>query len=143
MLSLLCIVCYKVYIKLHRLVMTCLIILLWQHLSILSFFSQFYIIIMVGIFMSMIFLHFLQILFWYAIYSSFHSSTQIIRISTWNNIYYFKIQMFRSWTVYTGQYFFIWILFCSFWSLFQSHSFIIVWWNEKKNGSIAQIYIIV
>ena len=81
-LSLFCVACYKVYTKLYRLVAMCLIILLWQYLSISSFFFQFYIIITAGIFALMIFLHFLQIFFQHAIYDSFHSSTQIIEILT-------------------------------------------------------------
>ena len=79
-LDLFYVACYELYTKLHRLVAMCLVILLWQYLSILPSFSQFYIIIVVGIFALMTFLHFLQILFQHAIYNSFHSSTQVVRI---------------------------------------------------------------
>ena len=143
MLGFLRVPCYEVYIRLHGLVATCLVILLWQHLSISPFFSRFYIIIAAGVFASTTLLRFLRILFRHAAHGSFHSSTKVVGIPSSRDTYYLKIQMPRPWTVRAGQYFFIWIPFCSFWSLFQSHPFTVAWWDEEPDGSILQVYTIV
>ena len=54
-----------------------------------------------------------------------------------------QLKVPRPWTIQPGQYIYLWMPSVSFWSIFQSHAFMISWWDENPDGEGYILYLLV
>ena len=113
---------------------------LWQHLSLCSAFLKIYLIVARGLF---------------ALNTTLFSSRLFLRNVTWGRAYAntkiiqvrdsvrLQVTVPRPWKVRAGEYVFIWLPEVNLWSPFQSHPFIVTWWNNDIDGKATNVYLLV
>ncbi len=69
-----------------------------------------------------------------------YANTNVIQASDAIRI---QVTVPRPWRVRAGEYIYIWIPGASFWSPFQSHPFMISWWDNIRDGRSITIYLLV
>ena len=69
-----------------------------------------------------------------------YATTRIVQI---NDAVRVQITVPRPWRVRAGEFVYIWMPGVSFWSAFQSHPFMISWWDQNADGKSTHIYLLV
>ncbi|KAL9040255.1 MAG: hypothetical protein Q9214_004560, partial [Letrouitia sp. 1 TL-2023] len=69
--------------------------------------------------------------------------TGTARLLQINDVIKVRIGVPRPWYVKAGDYVYVWIPGLSFWSLFESHPFMVVWWDQDAQEKGAAIYLLV
>lgn len=77
-----------------------------------------------------------QNLAWHAPYAP----TQVTQVG---DILRIQLQVPRPWKVRAGQYVYIWMPGVGFGAMFQSHPFMISWWDHDVDGNATNIYLLV
>ena len=72
-----------------------------------------------------------------------HQPYAITRSTQIGEVIRVRISPARPWKVRAGQYVYIWVPGTSFWSSFQSHPFMISWWDQDAEGKGKNIYLLV
>ena len=65
---------------------------------------------------------------------------QIIQIG---NVIRIQIKVRNPWEIRAGQYIYLWAPGVNFWSTFESHPFMISWWDHGLDGKGSNIYLLV
>ena len=112
----------------------------WRHLSIKPAFSRFYIIMAGIIFALTTVARYFRIIWRNLRWHRPWASTNLIRVGDAVRV---QITTPRPWKIRAGEYIYIWMPGISFWSPFQSHPFMISWWDQDIDGKGAKIYLLV
>ena len=134
---------YEFFLKSHLLLAVLIVMALWRHLIVRLNFTRIYVIIVVSIFVITTLLRYSRILFRQSSWSHSYATSRVIQVHKANDAFCLEIDVRRSWNVRAEQYVYIWMSFCSFWSLFQSHSFMITWWSQNAHDRVEKIYLLI
>ena len=74
---------------------------------------------------------------------NWNSPPTTVRVMQCRDALRLQLKVARPWNVYAGQYIYIWIPGVSFWSIFQTHPFMVTWWDLDLNGNGSTIYVLV
>ena len=134
---------YEFFLKSHFLLAILIMVALWRHLTIKSSFSRVYVLVATSIFAFTTLLRYTRLLFRQFSWSQPYAASRVIQVHKANDAICIEIDVRRPWNARAGQYIYIWMPFCSFWSLFQSHPFMISWWTPDTDGRAGKIYLLV
>ena len=112
----------------------------WRHLSIKPAFSRFYVMLGAGIFVIIIIARYFRILLRNVRWREPWARTKLISVGDAVRV---QIAVPRPWEIRAGEYVYIWMSGISFWSPFQSHPFMISWWDRDVQGKGTNIYLLV
>jgi hypothetical protein len=104
-----------------------------------SLLAQFYILVTIFIFITIIILCYARIDFRNMTWNRFYVTTILISI---NDVIKTKIQPNESWKIQIKDFIYIYMSKINFWFLFQSHSFMISWWNENLKNQNKRIHLL-
>lgn len=127
---------YEFFYKSHYLLALFLIYTTWQHLRTKTFYLRIYLITTVSIFTGTTIFRFICIFFRNMTRSKFYSTTNLIMI---NNIIRAEITIPQICNIHAGDYVYIWIPGISLLSFFQSHPFMIAWWDHNLTSNTTTI----
>ncbi len=114
--------------------------MVWRHLSLCSTSSRIYIVIAGGIFAFSTIIRYSRLLLRNVVWKQPYANTKVIQASDAIRI---QVTVPRPWRVRAGEYVYIWMPGASFWSPFQSHPFMISWWDNNVDGRSTTIYLLV
>lgn len=134
---------YELFLKSHFLLAVLIMVALWRHLTIKPSFTRFYVIIATSIFVATTLLRYGRLLFRQFSWSRPYATSRVVQVHKANSAICLEIDVRRSWDVRAGQYIYIWMPFCSFSSLFQTHPFMITWWDQDSHDRTGKIYLLI
>lgn len=134
---------YEFFLKSHFLLSILIMVALWRHLTIKPTFTRFYIVIGTSIFVATTLLRYGRLLFRQFSWSHPYATSRVVQVHKANGAICLEIDVRRPWKIRAGQYIYIWMPFCSFWSLFQSHPFMITWWSQDSHNRTGKIYLLI
>ena len=134
---------YEIFLKSHSLFAAVILFALWRHLTIKLTFSRIYLIAGISLYGAMTILRYGRILFRQSSWSRPYAVSRVLQVHNANDAICLKIDVCRSWHIRAGQYVYVWIPFCSFWSFFQSHPFMISWWDQDWQDRGTKIYLLI
>ena len=114
----------------------------WQHLTISSSFARLYVIIAAGIYALASAMRCVRLLYRQWSWTHPYATSQVLEIQKSNGALCLRIHVCRPWKIRAGQYIYLWIPFCSFWSFFQTHPFTVSWWDQDSDGRGATVYVL-
>ena len=112
---------------------------LWKHLSFRPTFSRNYIIIAGCVFIGTTVARYFRLIFRNMLWRQPYAIAKVVQVTDASRI---QICVPRPWKVRAGEYVYIWLPGASFWSAFQSHPFMISWWDNDSNGRSKNIYLL-
>jgi len=127
---------YELVSKSHYILAVLAAYMVWRHLYLKNAASQFYIVLGVLIFTLTTIAQFLRI-GWRNIRRG--RSCTMAKVRDIHGAVQVDILLPRPLKIYAGQYIYIWMPGVSFWSCFQSHPFMISWWDQEVGGKAGQI----
>lgn len=113
---------------------------MWRHLTIKPAFSRFYLFTALATFAATSLARYSRLIFRNVLWRRPYASATSGRI---RDSLCVKITVPRPWKVRAGQYVYIWAPEVSFWSRFESHPFVISWWDDDIQGRGSNIYLFV
>ena len=129
---------YEFFLKNHLILTVVASIGLWQHLLLRKTMAQIYLKIGSGIFVTFLAVHVLGLAFRNIF---FGSPCPRAEINDLQGAVHVTVTTARPWKIKAGQYVYLWIPGMSFWSFFQSHPFMIAWW--ESNGAKTTITLLI
>jgi len=117
-----------------------LVYTLWRHLSTKPSFSRLYVLIAICVFAATTVGRFTRIFFRNFVWLQPYASTKVTQTGDAVRL---QIKVSQPWRIHAGQYIYVWMPGVSFWSTFQSHPFMISWWDQDINGKGTNIYLLV
>ena len=134
---------YEFFLKSHFLLAMLVLVALWRHVATRSAFSQVYLLIGASILASTTIMRYARVLFRQLSRTQFYAISRVVRVHEANDAVCLQIDILRPWRIKAGQYIYVGIPFCSFWSFFQSHPFMITWWDQDWQGRGTRIYLLI
>lgn len=131
---------YEFFSKSHYLMAVLAAYMIWRHLSIRSLFSRLYIVIAISILVFTTILRYLRIIFRSATWKKPYATTKLVAI---NDVIRAQIEVPRPWKIRAGDFVYICMPGVSPWSPFQSHPFMISWWDQDAHDRGATIYLLI
>lgn len=129
---------YEFFAKTHFFLALMLIFAIWQHLM-QSGFTNPYIIMTICTLLSTTVLRYARIVFRNTSWNRLYATTDLMSI---NDAIRAEIEVTRPWKVKAGEYVYVCIPGVSPLSLFQSHPFMITWWDEDDKERCKRIYLL-
>ena len=112
----------------------------WRHLSIKPTFSRYYVVVAGSIFALTTIAQYSRILLRNVRWRRPWATTNLFKVGDAVRV---QIAIPRPWRIRAGEYVYIWMPGVSFWSSFQSHPFMVSWWDHDVDGKGANIYLLV
>ena len=131
---------YEFFASLHFLSAIFLLYALWRHISIDSNFLYIYLAIATSIFTVTTIYRYLRIAFRNARWGRLSAKATVSQI---NDVIRLRIRVPRPWKVSAGDYIYIWMPGVSFWSLWQAHPFMIVWWDQDVDSKSIFVHLLI
>lgn len=130
---------YEFFAKSHYFLALFLASATWHHLFVQSVFASFYIIIAVSILLTTTMLRYARVFLRSITWNRLYATTNLISI---NDVIRAEIEVTGPWKVKAGDFIYIWMPGVSPWSSFQSHPFMISWWDEDATGRGKRIHLL-
>jgi len=131
---------FELFQKAHYALAILTAYVVWRHLSLCSTSSRIYIIVAGCIFALSTIVRYSRLLLRNIVWKQRYANTNVVQASDAIRI---RVTIPRPWRVRAGEYIYIWMPGASFWSPFQSHPFIISWWDNNVDGKSTTIYLLV
>ncbi|KAL6714261.1 hypothetical protein ACLMJK_007684 [Lecanora helva] len=113
---------------------------LWRHLTVRPSFSRFYVCIASGIFVLTTALRYSRLILRNVIWGQPYTTAKVTQVRDSVRI---QVIVPRPWKVRAGEYLYIWMPGVSIWSIFQSHPFMVTWWDNDVDGKSTNIYLLI
>ena len=131
---------YEFVSKVHLLLACFLVVCLWLHFDTESLSSRFLLLLAGAAFVASFSLRTFQFL-WRNLRSGGLGTLNRCRRN--EETIKVMVRPGRSWKVQAGQFVYLWMPGLSFWSFFQLHPFMIVWWEDGLHGKADQLELLV
>ena len=130
---------YEFFSKSHYLLGLFLVYAIWRHLPVKNDISRYYLIIALATLTLTTILRYSRIIFRSIRWSKPNATTTLRQI---DNAIVAQIHIPRPWKIRAGQFIYIWMPGVSPFSFFQSHPFMISWWDQDSSGRGETIYLL-
>ena len=130
---------YEFFQKIHYAIAILIVYAIWRHVSVRSSSSRIYMIVAACVFLSTTTLRYARVIWRNVVWSKPYPATQIIQVKDAVRL---RITLPRPWQIRAGEFIYIWMPGVSFWSSFQSHPFMISWWDRNADGEGVNIYLL-
>lgn len=131
---------YEIFTKLHLLLAISLIYTLWRHLPLSPLFLRVYVIVAASSFLITTLFRLSRMVFRNIILGRKHTKASVDQI---NDAIRIHIEVARPWEVKAGEYIYVWVPRISFWSVVQSHPFMVAWWDQNFDGKSCSIHLLI
>ena len=133
---------FEFFIKSHLSLAILIVYAVWRHLTGFSSLIRLYVIIAAAIYAFTSVIRYIRLLYRQWSWSQPYATAQVLEIQKSNDALCLQIKVRRPWNIRAGQFVYLWIPFCSFWSFFQTHPFTVSWWDQDSDGRGAVIYVL-
>lgn len=131
---------YEIFTKLHLLFAASFVYTLWRHLSSKPTFLRVYIIVATSVFLATTQFRLLRMAFRNHVWRRDQTIASVYQV---NDAIRVHIKVARPWKVKAGEYIYVWIPGVSFLAVFQSHPFMVAWWDQDIDGKSSSIHLLI
>ena len=130
---------HELFQKSHYFMAIAILYTAWRHLDDAPRSRRLFVYLAAGVFVILVLLRISRLLLRNVTRSKAGGSTVVTQIQDTVRV---QIKVPRPWKIRAGQYVYIWMSGVSFWSTFQSHPFVISWWDDVQ-GKGVNIYLLI
>ena len=112
----------------------------WRHLGVKPAFARIYIIIASIMFCLTTLSRYARLMMRNVVWDRPYAKTKVLAV---RDIVRVQVTLARPWKVRAGQYVYLWMPGVSLWSAFQSHPFMVCWWDQDSDARGTHIYLLV
>lgn len=139
-LSILQVPLFELFQKTHYAIAIVTAYAVWRHLPGKSSSSRIYMVVASSIFIVTCSMRYSRLIFRNLRWGEPYAKARITQIQGAIRV---RITVPRPWKIRPGDFIYIWMPGVSFWSSFQSHPFMVSWWDQNVDGKGANIYLLV
>ena len=130
---------YEFFITSHMALAVIITYAMWRHLSVQASFSRIYVFTAVAIYSATTIVRYTRILIRNLVWNEPRAIAKLAQV---NDAICVQVKIPRPWHVQPGQYIYVWMPGVSFWSFFQSHPFMITWWDHNLQNQGTNVYLL-